>query len=513
MNQNIFHPKTEYKSRAGVSVFICLLILSGFLATSDQFLHWFVIPVTLSGILIGIDAVDWFRGRLQLFDPVGIIGLLGFHFFFIAPLLHVSWDYWMNVPPPEDWRTWLGGMAILNFLGILVYRFSRSLFSKSTKKKSLNTAWILDKRRFIFIISFALILSGVLQIGVFQRYGGIIGYINTYVDAREEFEGMGIVFMFSECFPTLAMMAFAVYAQEKKSRQTWIVLLIGLLVFLVLQLIFGGLRGSRSNTVWGLFWAVGIIHFWIRPVPKKAIPFAMIFLVLFLYIYGFYKSSGLEGLNTFQNSEERAEFAENSGRSWNDILLKDLGRSDVQAFLLYRLMKPDSDYEYAWGRTYQASVAIFIPKFIWGVERPPNKTKEGTDAQFGMGSYNPPLFASSRIYGLAGETMLNFSPFAIPFAFVLLGVLVGRFKRDLLTWQPGDIRFMFMPFLSNLCFLVLSGDSDNIVFFILKNGAIPFIVIKLSSKKELIKHGENELFAVGKTQHILSHHSNKKFRK
>ncbi len=39
--------------------------------------------------------------------------------------------------------------------------------------------------------------------------------------------------------------------------------------YFLLKLLFGGLRGSRTITVFGLFWIAGAIHIWIRPVPRK----------------------------------------------------------------------------------------------------------------------------------------------------------------------------------------------------------------------------------------------------
>jgi hypothetical protein len=113
MNQPIFRRQAIYKDSVFISFFLSLLILAEFLPRSEQFLHWFVIPVTLSGILIGIDAIDWWRGRFNIFDPVGILGLLGFHFFFLAPLLHVRWDSWLEpwYTPPADWRPFVGKSA------------------------------------------------------------------------------------------------------------------------------------------------------------------------------------------------------------------------------------------------------------------------------------------------------------------------------------------------------------------------------------------------------------------
>jgi hypothetical protein len=66
-----------------ISVYVCALTLAIFVALSDQFWHWFVIPVLMAGVLIGIDAVDWARGKMDLFDPIGLSGAFGWFFFFL----------------------------------------------------------------------------------------------------------------------------------------------------------------------------------------------------------------------------------------------------------------------------------------------------------------------------------------------------------------------------------------------------------------------------------------------
>jgi len=434
-----------------ISSYICIWIVFGFVAASDQFLHWFVIPVLFCGILIGSDAVAWFRGRLNVFDPVAIFGLLGFHFFFLAPLLHVYWDYWMAyVIPPPDWRDWLGNMAFLNFLGLLAYRVSRNTILPHEQERS-KTLWRLDRQRFLTIVSFALLITGGLQLGVYVRSGGVLGYIQAYTEGATAFRGMGWIFMISESFPILALMALSVYAERKDFGKSWAILALVLFAFLVLKVLFGGLRGSRSNTVWGLFWAVGIVHFWIRPVSKKLIFVGCIFLVLFMFFYGFYKGAGLDALRAFESAEARAELTQETNRGLETAVLGDLGRSDVQAFLLYRLTTPGSDYEYAWGRTYLGAAAILIPRAIWP-GRPVNKVKEGTEAQYGRGSYIPGIWQSSRVYAL----------------------------------EPADSRLILLPFLVNLCFVVLVSDSDNILFFFIKNGAVPLAVLALSSSKPVV---------------------------
>ncbi|MEG4106149.1 O-antigen polymerase [Microcoleus sp. S13_C5] len=518
MIEPIFRRQAAYKNSCFISFFLSILILAEFLPRSEQFFHWFVIPVTLSGILIGIDAVDWFRGRLNIFDPVGILGLLGFHFFFLAPLLHVRWDAWVEpwYTPPSDWRPWLGYMALLNFFGICIYRLSRSRASLPNKhqlnRKKIRT---IDPKRFPLFISIALLISAVLQVFTYQKFGGVMAYINAATSNDTEsnqFQGMGILFLVSESFPILALIGFAVYAQKYKRLRTLPVLIGVLIVFFVLQMFFGGLRGSRANTIWALFWALGIIHFWLRKVSKKEIAVGLVLLVFFMYFYGFFKGGGIDG---FQNAlEDRSAAEEKSGRSWKGLLLGDLGRSDVQAFVLYRIVRYNSDYEYAWGRTYFAATTILIPGAILP-NKPPNKSMEGTNVMSGMGSYNPQepgKWVASKVYGLAGETMLNFGPLPVPFTFIVLGIIVGRVKRCLVTWDSSDIRLVLLPMMVNFCFIVLVSDLDNDIFFLFKNAGFPVLVLWSSSKIKVIDCEDKSRFSSPDTQQYLAPNIHSKFQ-
>ena len=77
---------------AFVAVYVSILIAAGFLLASAKFLHWSVPVLVLCGCLIGKDAVDWIRGRLDLFDPAGILGIFGYYFFFLTPMLQIYLD-------------------------------------------------------------------------------------------------------------------------------------------------------------------------------------------------------------------------------------------------------------------------------------------------------------------------------------------------------------------------------------------------------------------------------------
>jgi hypothetical protein len=459
----------------------------GFLLTSEQTTHWFVIPVWFCGVLIGCDAIDWFRNRLSLFDPAGIIGLLGVHFFFLAPLLHVTWDSWMRyIDPPPDWRDWLGRMAIVNAAGLVFYQSGRRRAAVWGQHIAKETFWQLNRKRLLWVAGSALMLSGALQIWIYAQQGGILGYIETFTQAAQDpestsgFKGMGWIFMLSESFPILAMLYFAVCTDRSRTARTWPVIVLVLFGFFVLQMLFGGLRGSRGNTVWAIFWAAGIIHFWIRPLNRKLLFAGTCLLVAFMYIYGFYKDLGKDTWTAFQAGAIPAEVSIKTGRTFDVVLLGDLGRADVQAFLLYRLSRSDRDYQYAWGGTYLASTTLVIPKAFWP-DRPPGKIKAGTEAQYGVGSWDEQKWSSSLVYGLAGEAMLNFGPIAVPFAYGIFGLIVGILQRSLYTLRHSDTRLLLYPFLVNSCFSILQSDTDNLVFNLIKGGFLPTLVVWFGS--------------------------------
>ncbi|MCS6840429.1 MAG: hypothetical protein NZ699_11740 [Roseiflexus sp.] len=472
-----------------ISVYVCALTLTIFMALSDQFWHWFIVPVVMSGILIGIDAVDWVRGRVDLFDPIGLSGAFGWFFFFLAPLLTVATGYWLiYVEPPAERREWLGWMALLNLLGLIVYRGVRLVYAQ--RERRITTFWDIDRKRFYFLGAVALVVTALIQSYVYLSMGGIQGFIEEATDQRAillSLRGYGQIFMISESFPIIAFMMFVLYARDHKSPiyRSWLILGIVLLIYFALKIYFGGLRGSRNNTIWGLFWAVGLIHFWIRPITRKVVLIGLGFLITFMYVYGFYKNAGLEVMRLLEDPTARVELERETRRDFTTLLLGDLGRSDVQAFLLYRLARPDSDYEYALGRTYVAAFAVLIPRSV--IERMPSKTLEGTEALHGRGSYIPIDFEATQLYGLAGEAMLNFGIVAAPVSFIAFGLANCSVRRWLFGLKPGDARLLFYPFLALFCFYMLACDLENIVFDVIKNITVPLgiTVLSLSSVSRL----------------------------
>jgi hypothetical protein len=360
-------------------------------------------------------------------------------------------------------------MAVLNALGLIAYRICRNLIRG--RPEPTRSYWSLDNSMLRLIGPAVLLVTAIAQAAVYAKFGGVAGYAESRLNNPTAFSGMGWIFMISESFPIVAALLGIAYARQHKV--SWTKIALGLFALLVLLMLFGGLRGSRSNTVLALFWIVGAIHFMVRSIPRKLVCLGIVFLLAFMYVYGFYKSGGLKAVS---GAQTRAQIAQKHGRTFTGMLLGDLGRADLQAYILYKLISDRPDFTYAWGRTYLGGLSILIPHAILP-QRPETVFREGTEIQGGSGTYVPDVVQSSKVYGLAGEAMLNFGPISVPIVYGLFGVFVGWLRKTMQRFSPGDARLFFVPFGIFLCVNILGSDSDELSYGIMKFNLIPALVV------------------------------------
>jgi len=227
-----------------------------------------------------------------------------------------------------------------------------------------------------------------------------------------------------------------------------------------------GWFGSRGTTIWAIFWMAGIVHFRFRKLSPPLTAAGAIFLIGFMYFYGFYKEQKRASLDILRSP---AMWLQPTGyeRDIKYLLLGDLARSDSDAYILHNLVKDPQDYNYRWGLTYAGGFSILIPKSLWP-DRPDFKIEAGTEAQFGKAT----SWRSLRTYGLGGEAMLNFGPWGVVPAFALFGAAVGWYRKKLKSWALPDTRILLAPFFCILSAIVLVGDSDNLVYAVLTQGVL-----------------------------------------
>lgn len=434
--------------------------------------HWGMLPIMLAGVLIGVDAVRLVLGRYDILDPRAVVGAFGFHFFFLAPLLHLAWNYWPRyMPPAQNWQDSLGTLASINVLGLILYRIivARGMLSGGpTRRASTSARGILGGG--IAFSALGLMLYGV----VILRFGGLGNYISVAADNRSALAGTGPLLVFAESWPLVVFVTFVVWKRRFLRQHFWVVVLL-LSIFVLAQFVTGGLRGSRANTIWPLAISIGVVHLLVARVTRRTLVVAGLLAGAFMYVYGVYKNVGSDVVPALRGDSELSQVAEDVGRSGELLILEDLGRAGTQSALVDRLQHLDTP-PLGFGVTYVGDVVKLFPSRV-NLADVPDKVDVGTQFLYGTEALGSE-WRSSRIYGLVGEAMINFGLAAgvavfVPFAFVVRRVT--RFYLDAVSSQ--DIGSLILaPIMSVSLLLLLGSDFDNFVYFQLKH-LLPLAIV------------------------------------
>src|SRR6185436_19822221 len=162
---------------------------------------------------------------------------------------------------------------------------------------------------------------------------------------------------------------------------------------------------------------------------------------VFCFVYSFYKGAGRDGLSTALSGRGGlVQAQQQTGRDVGWLLLGDLARADVQMEVLWTMYDANPEYRPKLGATY-VGAAIFIPRLIWPTRPrgPQEAYAEIRDGTIGARDGDVP---NSRVFGLTGETLLNFGWMGVPLVHALFGALIGLVRRNIDALQPGDARFL-----------------------------------------------------------------------
>ncbi|ROR18606.1 hypothetical protein EC845_3582 [Comamonas sp. BIGb0124] len=471
-----------------ISAFACVLISLGFVLNDVELPGLFYVICLASGILILRDGIDYLRGRMGSFDPVGIIGLVGVMMFFVSPVLQRSWNYWPFLPDLSQADDWMILWATLNLLGILIYRtIVHAPFSRATVAQ---TGYTFNRRRFKIVIALALAFSLLMQLYVYSKFGGIAGFIATFterqseglVDAAEDpFEGMGLPMLFAESFKLLIAMGviYLIKGKPWAARNSTLVILMA--IFGVVFLFFGGLRGSRSSTIFALFFAAGMYSLWIKPIRIKFIVIGALVASAFLTTYYWYKIAGTDGMLAMFDSSYRANFNSARQDASKYIVARDMGRMDVQVLALKQYY--EKDYDFSYGRTYLTAIFAAIPKSIVPY-KPDQITKEKTEIIYGRGSYIPDSpRQTTLVLGQFGEFFINFGLIGVFAFWIVLGLVVRRLRMWSYQWQDWDVRRFILPVLTLIPILMLITDMNVLLLNMTRYLFFPVFVALLCIRK------------------------------
>ena len=451
--------------------------------------HWFVLPVMFCGFLTGADAVGWVRGKLDTFDPRGIIGIFGTHFFFLSPIIFIA----VNLRPvygqvPRDWPFWIGLMGSINAVSLLFYKGFEFVGQSGVSK--IKRTWVPVRGRTEAILAAGIAAAIFAQLLVFYKFRGFGGIAEAQFGGDATvFTGIGIPRILGNAAPLLCFFGIILFYRERVRRNKSLFFTLAVVTVLsVVQFAISGLYSSRGPVVTAMVWILILTHYFWRPIGVKTI--AALFIPLFLlnWVYTFYKDLGPEVVEYLQRGATLSDLEKKTGRSFAGVLIGDLSRVDVQAYMLYRLYTHPDAYKLKMGATYLADITPIIPYWVWPA-KPANSGKvlAGTELLWGKNFYKAHISyrRSNRAYGLAGEMMLNFGPYGVPVVYSLWGFIVGRVRRLQRNLDPKDLRWLIMPYIVWLLPNMLAWDFDNYLAHTLIRAAIPIAVVYLMIGKLL----------------------------
>jgi len=441
-----------------------------YLAQTSGAPHWALVAFGLCGAIEAPTLVRWLRGKTDAFDPKSIVTLLVFHNTFVAPILHLLWDWYTPmVRVPQDPWEWFGRLALVNVVALACFE---AAYRRTVAKPAvLRPALRIRSSRLALALAAGALVALAAQVKLLQHFGGPAGLIEAYEARSDQFEGMGLFLMLAWPLPLIVLLQGLIgLARFRVKPRGW---LVGLLLacFAVLHLAWAGLHGSRLSMLGGMVLAAGFCHFLVRRFRIRTVVIGVVAAVLFSFVYSFYKGAGREGLSTaLSGSSGLAQAEQRTGRDFGWLLLGDLARADVQMEELWTMYDANPEYELKLGGTY-VGAALFIPRTIWPT-RPRGAQEAYAELQDGRIAVRDGDVPNSRVFGLTGETLLNFGWAGVPIAYAVFGVLIGMVRRFIDSLRPGDARHLFAPLAVLLVTALYLLDLSQVVFMFLQDCAL-----------------------------------------
>ncbi len=388
----------------------------------------------------------------------------------VAPFLHILYG-----PISIDlyYDDFIGSINKLNFINIFnVVFIIFGLLIASRFKININT----NKTINWFLLKKVSILYILISTSYLLYLIGTGNYF--YSEILEETSGASLLeYMLIESTPLILSWFIIAHLKIRESKVFWRYFLL----FTMVAIIFSGARGSRIAVIFQIINFLIIYSIFIKSIDFRKIIILLIFGWLFNILFSNYKYGGIQGLENFFTTGTESAYIESKDNKTLHFLLGDLGRTDVQAKIISSIDAKEYSPSYS-PQTYLYGLSLLLPgdtrnNFL-------SKRQLGTQAQYGFEADSS--YSSSRIYGLLGESLLNFGYYLIFPIFFLYGV-IHFITLKLMYLFKNSALALFSPLLFFIPIYLLFYDFDNIVFQIFKNWFIPLFVFLLCLNKNLRK--------------------------
>lgn len=457
---------------------ITILYLLLLVAVGSMPFGFYLLPLGFSG-LISVYNIIYYYKNLQKQTYIQIaLWVTIFINSFVSPIIHFSNDFWLlNMPyMTSNWEVPAFWISFMYLVGMVIIKIVMSN-SLSTTQKVVKSVWSYNNRAKIVVI-LCMIFSFLLQSYIYVRMGGISGYINAYMTedrAESSFSGMGLFFIFSEIFPYLLILLFDILFRNKKVKAFTAFAFLGLLFLSAMY--FGGLRGSRSNTLLTLIFGFLVINNSHYKFKRLHYVSFIAFFFIFMFVGRIYKDKSSYSLYDYIESAQ-AKTDNSDISSTENIITLDLSRFAINCHQLHRL--EDVDYDYKYGQTYIDGLLTFFPG--GGIIRDKFQLS-GRSASATELFYIDKPRKSTRILGIIGEWFINFGLYTFFIPYIILSFFLNFAVKKLGGFALSDPRqILVMIFVVMVPNLILS-DMNNIAFVFVKRFFLIYILLYFITDK------------------------------
>lgn len=443
-----------------------------------HYLFWITLCATLASVVIFNRSWSIGINRNIFTVPFEIFSYI---YFIIVPSANVIYDDYINrslfySDPVEA----MASLNILNAVGLLAAALAARWVRPLPNPKVRDWPSLGHMQLFL-----AVALIGSLSIGVYNNFVAF----NLRASGDATIDSGIALYALIESAPTLFawLIVVSVWKQGRPPSTLAAILLILLFLFVAIGMNFS--RGSRVTVLLVIVMSFQLFHQYVFRLSKVSLFALVIGGAIVFNLMTVYKHLGVQGVSSYLAGEGVDAYLDERYTNPVRIVIGDIGRSDIQASILEARMENLTPLAY--GRTYAKALTLILPDFLDPFPSDWSKVSVGSQAQLHMdpGSMilynNPSGNGSSRIYGMAGESLLNFGIIGSIISFIMLGLLSRWFM--LYVNRPGGWeKALISPIASLIPIFVLFYDLDNIIFRLVMILALPGLLLLLN--RQLQRH-------------------------
>lgn len=401
--------------------------------------------------------------------------IFSYTFFIFVPLLNVLYDDYVDrflfYSAPVEAMTFLN---ILNAVGLLLAALAAFLIKPLRQRSARHEPSLRHMQLLLFV---ALIAS--LSAGIYNNFISLNlrETSDTVIDSSIAF------YVLIESAPMLLAWLIVVSVWKKGRMPSNLHSILLMALFLIVAISMNFSRGSRVTVFLLVLIGFQLFYLHVYRLSKLNLIVLAIGGAIAFNVMTVYKHLGIQGVSSYLAGEGVATYVNERYTSPVRMVIGDIGRADIQAPILESQMMGHG--QLAYGRTYAKALTLLLPDFLDPLPNDWSKVIVGGQFQLEINPGSSVFekvasgVGSSRIYGMVGESLINFGVVGALLSFFIFGLL-SRWLILYANTPAGWEKALIAPIISVFPIFILFYDLDNIIFRLIMLLTLPGALLLLN---------------------------------